>query len=81
MPDEKYTQQIIKAKETLGILENELHQIRLKLRNSPTDSEYLKELKRITLGMTIALNDLEHSQSTLDEYRDEHRKMEERYND
>ena len=49
MPDEKYTQQIIKAKETLGILENELHQIRLKLRNSPTDTEYLKELKRITL--------------------------------
>lgn len=61
-----YLQQISKAKETIAILENELHQIRLKLQKSPNNAIHLQELKRINLDMTITLNELEHSQSFLD---------------
>ena len=81
LPCEKYQQQVKKAKETVGILENELHQIRLKLKNAPTDAAFLKELKRITLDMTITLNELEHSQNLLDECREKNARIEERYND
>ena len=70
-----------KAKETASRLESELHEIRLKLRNQPTHSGYLKELKKITLDMTITLNELEHCQFRLDECRAETQKVEERYND
>ena len=47
-PCNKYILQVKKAKETVGILEDELYQIRLKLRNNPTSADFLKELKRIT---------------------------------
>lgn len=77
----KYVLQVIKAKETMGMLEAELHEIRLKLRTNPTHSGYLKDLKKITLDMTITLNELEHSQSQLDDCKLELQKAEERYND
>jgi len=76
----KYVLQVIKAKETMGMLEEELHDIRLKLKTNPTHAGYLKELKKITLDMTITLNELEHCQYMLDECQMS-LKTEEKYND
>lgn len=76
----KYVLQVAKAKETLGTLEEELYIIRIKLKDHPTHSDYLKELKRVTLDMTITLNELEHSQYMLDECELRLR-TEEKYND
>jgi len=78
---DKYVLQIKKAKETVGILEGELHQIRLKLKSAPMNADFLRELKRITLDMTITLNELEHSQSMLDDCKVQLMKEEEKYND
>lgn len=76
----KYVLQVVKAKETLGILEGDLHNIRIKLKSNPTDAGHLKELKKITLDMTITLNELEHCQYMLDECQ-MNLKAEEKYND
>jgi len=78
---DRYVLQVKKAKETVAILENELHQIRLKLKNNPMDANFLRELKRVTLDMTITLNELEHSQSMLDDCKVQYMKTEEKYND
>ena len=61
-----YLHQVKKAKETVGILEHELHQVRLKLQKSPNSAMHLQELKKVNLDLTITLNELEHSQSFLD---------------
>jgi len=63
---QKYEQQITKAKETIGLIEQELHQVRLKLQNDPNNAIYMQELKNISLDMTITLNELEHSESALE---------------
>lgn len=63
---QKYEQQITKAKETIGLIEQELHQVRLKLQNDPNNAIYMQELKNINLDMTITLNELEHSESALE---------------
>lgn len=63
---ERYQQEIHKAKETIGILEKELHQIRLKLLKNPTSAVLMQEQKNIMLDMTISLNELEHAQSSLE---------------
>ena len=78
---DRYVLQVKKAKETAAVLENELHQIRLKLKNNPTNADSLRELKRITLDMTITFNELEHSQSMLDDCKSQFMKMEDKYND
>lgn len=80
-PCDRYVLQVKKAKETVAVLENELHQIRLKLKNNATNADLLRELKRITLDMTITLNELEHSQSMLDDCKVQYLKTEEKYND
>lgn len=77
----KYVLQVVKAKETLGVLESDLHDIRLKLKNNPTHAGHLKELKKITLDMTITLNELEHCQYMLDECQASLKAAEEKYND
>ena len=64
---QKYKQQVIKAKETVGVLEEELYQIRLKLQKNPNNAGYMQELKNTTLDMTITLNELEHSQNAFDD--------------
>ena len=69
---QKYKQQVNKAKETVGLIEGELHQIRLKLQKNPTNATYLQELKNTTLDMTITLNELEHSQNALEECMRKH---------
>ena len=63
---QEYLKQLKQAKEAAGILENELHEVRLKLQKDPNNAMHLKELKRINLDMTITLNELEHCQSYLD---------------
>jgi hypothetical protein len=60
-----YAQQVQKAKETIALLENETQQIQQKLQKNPNSAVYLQELKRISLDMTITLNELEHSESAL----------------
>lgn len=77
----KYVLQVVKAKEMLGTLEAELHDVRNRLKINPTHSGYLKELKKITLDMTITLNELEHCQYMLDECQASQLKAEEKYND
>lgn len=78
----QYKQQVTKAKETVGILENELHEIRLKLQKSPMNATLLQELKKITLDMTITLNELEHSQSAFEQCMHEQSHVDEsKYND
>ena len=77
----KYVLQVNKARETINILESELSEISRKLKATPTDANYLKELKRVTLDMTITLNELEHSQSLLEECHAQSVKAEEKYND
>lgn len=61
-----YEQQVKKAKETIDILENKLQEVRLKLEQT-NNYEYLKQLRLLTLDMTITLNELEHSQFNLDQ--------------
>ncbi len=68
----KYKQQVSKAKETIGIIEEELYQIRLKLQKDPTNAAFLQKLKNTTLDMTITLNELEHCQHALEECLREH---------
>ena len=63
---ERYQQEISKANETIGLLENQLHQIRLKLQKNPTSAVFMQELKNIMLDMTITLNELEHAQNSLE---------------
>ena len=77
---QKYVLQIVKAKETLGTLEEDLHNIRIQLKNNPNHSNLLKELKQVTLDMTITLNELEHSQHMLEECQCK-LQSEEKYND
>ena len=64
---QKYEQQITKAKETIGLIEQELNRVRLKLQNDPNNAVYMQELKNISLDMTITLNELEHSESALED--------------
>ena len=63
---EIYQQEIRKAKQTIGVLENELHLIRLKLQKNPTSAIFMQELKNIMIDMTITLNELEHAQYSLE---------------
>lgn len=58
--------QIKKAHETIGLLEEKLNHIQLKLQDNPDDAVFRRELKQITLDMTITLNELEHAQSELE---------------
>lgn len=78
---QRYLLELQKVKETAALLESELDGLKLKLRANPIHSGYLKDLKRVSLDMTITLNELEHCQSKLDECYAVQRKAEEKYND
>lgn len=58
----KFRELIKKAKNTVGILEEQLYQVRLKLQKNPNDEAYLLELKKITLDMTHVLSELDKYQ-------------------
>lgn len=79
---QQYLQEISKAKETVGILESELHEIRLKLQKMPMDAVLMQDLKKVTLDMTITLNELEHSQTAYERCLQEYTiSKEAKYND
>lgn len=66
MPRQEYEMQIKKAYETIGFLEDKLNKVKLKLEKNPEDATVKRELKQVTLDMTITLNELEHAQSELE---------------
>ena len=72
-----YEQQVSKAKETVAILEDKLHEVRLKIQKS-NKAEYLQELRKITLDMTITLNELEHCQYNLEQCIKQNKKVKEK---
>ena len=72
-----YEQQVNKAKETVAILEDKLHEIRLKIQKK-NRAEDLQELRKITLDMTITLNELEHCQYKLDQCINKEKKVKEK---
>lgn len=61
-----YVDQVKKAKATIEMLEKELHEIRLKIQKYNDANDY-QVLRKLTLDMTITLNELEHSQFNLDQ--------------
>ena len=71
-----YSDQVKKAKETVALLENQLHEIRLKIQKD-NKAEYYQELRQLTLDMTITLNELEHSQYNLDQCMNQNKKVKE----
>lgn len=72
-----YEQQVKKAKETVGILEDKLNEIRLKIQKS-NRAEDLQQLRKITLDMTITLNELEHCQYNFEQCIKENKRMKEK---
>lgn len=63
MSCQEYELQIKKARETITLLEARLEKVRSKLERSPEDATFRRELKQVTLDMTITLNELEHAES------------------
>jgi hypothetical protein len=66
-----YSEQLSNDKKTISILENELHEIRLKILKSNNNPEYLQEFKKITLEMSRILNEIETHQLNVDECKRE----------
>ena len=60
-----YQQQINKAKETVEMLEKELELLNSKLEKDPVNSDFLRDLRKLNLDMTITLNELEHCEYIL----------------
>lgn len=69
-----YVDQIKKAKETVEMLENQLHEIRLQIQKNNDANDY-QMLRKLTLDMTITLNELEHSQFNLDQCKSKFSKV------
>lgn len=64
-PNERYKWQHQKAKETLQTLEEQKNQIDFKLKSNPICSHLHKELRKINLDIKITQNELEHTESYL----------------
>ncbi|HMI06088.1 MAG TPA: hypothetical protein VK528_00975 [Flavobacterium sp.] len=77
----QYLLQIQKAKDMLVVLEAEMHNVKTHLKSKPDDAYHMRELKQITLDMTITLNELEHCQSMFDDCMVTYSKAGEKYND
>lgn len=60
-----YEQEIKKAKEKIGILKNELSEVKNKLKINRKNSELLHEFKKISIKISKATYELEHNQSIL----------------
>jgi hypothetical protein len=66
-----YSEQLSKAKKTISALENELHEVRLKVLKSNNNPDHLQEFKNITLEMSKVLNEIEIHQLNIDECKRE----------
>ncbi len=62
----KYEQKVIKAKEKVCVLENELLEVNNKLSIDRSNVELIHELKRINVKMSKAVYELKHSQLVLE---------------
>ena len=60
-----YEKQLVIAKETLEMLEDELHLIRQSLKENPIDPEKMRDLRNLTLDMTITLNEIENCEDQI----------------
>ena len=66
-----YSEELSNNKKTISVLENELHEIRVKILKSNNNPEYIKEFKKITLEMSKVLNEIEIHQLKVDECKRE----------
>lgn len=64
-----YEKQLERAKQLLNELENQLFEIKSFLNENPANPSKLRELKRITLDMTIANNEIEEIENKLSSFR------------
>lgn len=62
----KYEQKVLKAKQKVSILENELVEVRNRIKRDPYNIKLIHELKRINIRMSKAVYELKHSQLVLD---------------
>lgn len=62
----KYIQKVIKAKDKVCVLENELIEVRNKLSLDRRNIKLIHELKRINVKMSKAVYELKHSQLVLE---------------
>lgn len=75
VPCQEYELQIRKARETIMVLETKLIHVRQKLERDPEDALLARELKQITLDMTITVNELEHAQMKYENHCNKKRDM------
>ncbi len=64
-----YEKQLERAKQLRNELENQLFEIKSFLNENPANPTKLRELKRITLDMTIANNEIEEIENKLSSFR------------
>lgn len=64
-----YEKQLERAKQLRNELENQLFEIKSFLNENPANPSKLRELKRITLDMTIANNEIEEIENKLSSFR------------
>jgi hypothetical protein len=64
-----YEKQLERAKQLRDELENQLFEIKSFLNENPANPSKLRELKRITLDMTIANNEIEEIENKLSSFR------------
>lgn len=60
-----YEQQLVIAKGTLETLESKMHTISQELKNNPIDADKMRDLRNLTLDMTITLNEIENYEDQL----------------
>ncbi|GGC91594.1 hypothetical protein GCM10011508_18510 [Flavobacterium lutivivi] len=64
-----YEKQLERAKQLRDELENQLFEIKSFLNDNPANPSKLRELKRITLDMTIANNEIEDIENKLNSFK------------
>ena len=64
-----YEKQLERAKQLRDELENQLFEIKSFLNENPANPSKLRELKKITLDMTIANNEIEEIENKLSSFR------------
>ncbi len=64
-----YEKQLERAKQLRDELENQLFEIKSFLNDNPANPSKLRELRRITLDMTIANNEIEDIENKLNSFK------------
>jgi len=66
LPPTEYEVQLKAAKQTITLLEDRLYAVKRNLEKDPNNTAFHRELKNLTLDMTITINELEHAESALE---------------